>query len=247
MASVDEWLALAHRVLGLGLKFQAIYVPVRGPRSSSVHICGLSIVARSVSNLRGILTLIDVGLVTEARKLLRCSLEDFYFLEGLIREGPSLVQKMCDEDEAQRTSRGQLILERQMKVDIDIQNNLRGFLRGQKQQGKRGRSGTLEPKMVAGAGVLRDSYLLYKQLSADASHTTVTALNRHIKAGADGKVRRFVFSPMPTPEELIDTLLWTSNLALGTYVAGSQLVDNAALNAEASGLLKEYAELIKVG
>jgi hypothetical protein len=70
MASVNEWLALAHRVLGVGLKFQAIYVPVRGPRSSSVHVCGMSIVARSVSNLRGILALIDAGLVTEARKLL---------------------------------------------------------------------------------------------------------------------------------------------------------------------------------
>jgi hypothetical protein len=152
---------------------------------------------------------------------------------------------MCDDDEAQRTSRGQLILERQMRIDIDIQNNLRRFLRSQKQYGKRGRGGTLEPKTVAGAGVLRDSYLLYKQLSADASHTTITALDRHIKAGADGKVRRFVFSPMPTPQELIDTLLWTSNLMLGTYIAGSQLVGNAALNAESAGLLEEYAELIK--
>jgi hypothetical protein len=93
-----------------------------------------------------------------------------------------------------------------MKIGDAIQEQLRIYLKEGTRDRKRDRSISLDPKTVASTGPLYDTYLLYSDLSADSAHPTVTSLNRHFKPGADGNVRRFLFTPPSRSEEITDTL-----------------------------------------
>jgi hypothetical protein len=131
-----------------------------------------------------------------------------------------------------------------MKVETEIQRRLRGFLKAGKQDRRKPKGSSLNPRQVAQKGPLFDTYLLYSQLSSDSAHPTITALNRHFKPG--GRPRRFLFTPVPTDDEVVDTMTWTCCNMLGVCLALRQLLGSPALNKEAAELAEEYGRLANI-
>ncbi|HET6237287.1 MAG TPA: DUF5677 domain-containing protein [Acetobacteraceae bacterium] len=111
MTTPNIWFDFAERAAEMLAKFQTVYVPLHGPKSSKVRMTGLALAGRTLSNFRGVLLLARAGLAVEARTLTRSCLENFYFLSNLITDGESFVDKMSEHDASRRNARGQFILE----------------------------------------------------------------------------------------------------------------------------------------
>jgi hypothetical protein len=56
------------------------------------------LLARTVSNIKGAVLLLDAHRIVEARTITRCCLENLYWTVGLAEEGESFARKMRDDD-----------------------------------------------------------------------------------------------------------------------------------------------------
>ena len=79
-----------------------------------------------------------------------------------------------------------------------------------RQPRKRPRKGkSLDPKKVAARGLLFKSYVYYAELSADAAHPTLDALQRYLGRvqGGDKPIRTIDINPLVSPKERRLTLM----------------------------------------
>jgi Family of unknown function (DUF5677) len=180
----------------------------------------LTLLARTVSNLKGTMILLDATRIVEARTIARCCLENLYWTVGLAEQGDAFVRQMRDDEFGHRKATGQAIFASETELDRGVEDRLRAFMRDlNKTQLK-----TLSPKVVA---AIRDgfdrTYLFYSQLSSDSAHPSVTALNRYVvsdhQTGAG-----FDVEPLVRAEEVVETFEYLSMACVGVCVAVNQII-----------------------
>ena len=180
------------------------------------------LMSRTLGNFRGVFALIGSGLVVEARILVRCCFENVFWLAGLQAQGDKFVRKMLRDEMRSRQARGEMVLGDKLQLSEDVEKRLREQLRAINK--RRPDAKSLNPKDVALSGLLRNGYLIYSQLSADAAHPTMTSLNRHVgRHEKDGEALIQV-EPTPTDEEVTLTRGWACNAMLGTCVAVNEIL-----------------------
>lgn len=169
----QEWLAYAERCYQAGRKiFQNVSTLQSNMLSDDPRVIGTLVLIRTLSNFQGVVKLAQSQMVVEARILTRCCFENLFTVVRLQDEGAKFVDQMNNDREAARKAQG----ERLLRYAIDDDPELRAFLRGLgKSKGK-----LLNPKNVA-AGPLEHGYAYYAQLSADAGHPGLDALDRYMK------------------------------------------------------------------
>lgn len=77
---------------------------------------------------------------------------------------------------------------------------------------------------MALGGVLRDGYLIYAQLSADAAHPSLESLNRHITRLPNNEGIIDVV-PASKDVEITQTRDWACNAMLGICVGVNQMLE----------------------
>jgi hypothetical protein len=103
MALVEEWKALAADVRDMALRiFETANVPVTMKGFADEKVLALTLLARTVSNMKGTLLLLDAKRIVEARTIARSCLENFYWMIGLADEGEAFVRKMRDDEMSHR-------------------------------------------------------------------------------------------------------------------------------------------------
>jgi len=183
-------------------------VTVTEKRFAEPKVLAIMLMSRTLSNFRGVFTLIENGLVVEARILVRCCFENTFWMAGLHSQGDKFVTKMLHDEMRSRRVRGEMVLSKKPQLLEDVEKRLREQLRAINKKWPDANS--LNPKDVALSGLLRDGYLVYSQLSADAAHPTVTSLHRHVgHCDTDGEALIEVV-PAPKNEEVIMALLQSS-------------------------------------
>jgi hypothetical protein len=102
---------------------------------------------------------------------------------------------------------------------------------------------SLNPKDVALSGLLRDGYLIYSQLSADAAHPTVTSLHRHVgHCEKDGEGLIDVV-PAPKEEEVTMTWDWACNAMLGACVGVNEILGGTLAGQKLGQIADRYQVL----
>ena len=102
---------------------------------------------------------------------------------------------------------------------------------------------SLNPKNVALSGLLRDGYLIYSQLSADAAHPTVTPLHRHFgHCEKDGEARIDVV-PAPKEEEVTMTWDWACNAMPGACVSVNEILGGTLAGQKLGQIADRYQVL----
>jgi hypothetical protein len=249
-----KWIALAHAMSQLGYDIiggASDFTKGPGTKGSALQkVTAIMLLSRTLSNLKGIITLLDKGLVVEARILARCCFENAFWIAGLLTQGDEFVEQMRQDDVRSSRSRSELLLTTyRERIPEEIEIQLRKQLRSIKEQWPQPKS--LSPKDVAWSGLLRDGYHIYSQLSADAAHPSLTALRRHYDP--DGPVQHDEIGktvivgidvvPAPDEEEVTTTWEWACHAVLGACAGVNEILGGTPAGEQLEEITARYQAL----
>jgi hypothetical protein len=214
-------------------------------RFADPKVLAIMLTSRSLAHFKGVFTLIEAGLVVEARILVRCCFENGFWMASLIERGDKFVKEMLQDEMRSRRVRGELVLSKKPQLAEAVERRLREQLRLIKMHWEKAKS--LSPKDVSLRSVLNDGYLIYLQLSADATHPTVTSLSRHIGRANKLGEELIEVAPPAKDSEVIQTWDWACNALLGIAVAINQLLGGTPAGQTLGAVADRYQALAKRG
>jgi len=243
MIDIPGWTALAESLRRTGLDiFRTANVPISDKVFADEKVLALALLARTLSNLKGTLSLLREKRIVEARTITRCCYENLYWVVGLIEEGEAFARRMMHDETSHRRQRGQLIFEAGVALDAEVEDRLRTWLRNANT--RLADAKTLNPKRVASLG--RDvskTYIFYCQLSADSAHPSVTALNRYVIPHMVDEVGGIDVEPIVIDKEIEETLELLCQAVLGVCVGVNQMLGGTQGGESLNGLADTYVAI----
>jgi metal-responsive CopG/Arc/MetJ family transcriptional regulator len=240
---VDEWRTLALDVINAGLGiFAAAEVQKTERGYADEKVIALTLLARTMSNAKGAILLLDAKRIVEARTITRCMFENFYWIIGLAEERDAFVRKMRDDEMSHRRAQGQNIFAADIALEAEVGARLRDYLRRNKRQFDKNTS--LSPKQVA--QVRRDfakTYIFYGQLSSDSGHPSMTALHRYIVPETNPEGGGIDVEPVVSDRELAETCEYLCMAAIGVCIAANQIVGGTPGGTALNSIADRYADL----
>lgn len=240
---VAAWTALAERLGTAGMEiFRTAAVAITAKGYSDEKVLALTLLVRSVSNLKGVLVLLRARRIVEARTITRCCLENLYWTVALSEQGEKFVRQMLDDEGNHRKARGQFIFQSELELDAAIEGRLREW---QKDANKRfAGAKSLSPKDVASVRAdLAKTYAFYSQLSSDAAHPSVDALNRYVVPHTEDEVGGIDVEPGVKDAEIAETLEYLCMAFMGVCVGVNQMLDGTPGGNALPALADEYVAL----
>ena len=180
------------------------------------------ILARTLSNLMAVRHLIHGKHIVEARTIARCCYENSFWMQGLAADGDAFVHEMRRDEAASFQSRMESIFATVGRLDDPEKGKgLRERLRANKKLNPK----PLSVKEASARGPLVKGYTTFSQLSADAVHTSLSALMRYLMKTAedDHLIYTVEAVPAPRPGEAVKTLEWACGAAIGVIVGVNQI------------------------
>jgi hypothetical protein len=130
----------------------------------------------------------------------RCCRENSYWIAGLVAEGEKFTREMLHDEIGHRQIRGQRLFASGLPLGDKVEERLRAWLKNSSKRFKNAK--TLTPKTVALKTAIGKSYIFYEQLSSDAAHPSLDALNRHVIPHTPNEVGGIDVEPAPRDEEI---------------------------------------------
>ena len=217
-----EWLDLTKSLVRCGY---LILASADMSGEQRVKLVCASLLARSLSNIRGAIVLVEAGRLVEARTLVRCCFENEFWLAALAAKGRAFVEEMMHDEIRARQSSGQFMFEdAQTRESLapEVEEKVRKWLGQSKKEWPQ--AATLNPQEVAKRTEVGGAYNFYRQLSGDAAHPSLTSLNRYVEEER-GEVVGINADPLASGAELADTLSLGCVALLGACVGASQIFD----------------------
>jgi hypothetical protein len=235
------WLKFTEKVLQIGYAlFNDRQLPITGKGASDPSVLVITLLARSISNLRGVVLLVREGLVVEARTLVRCIFENLFRVGGLVTEGDAFVKEMFQDELTSRKLSGKIVLDRPME-DKEFEDRLRSHI--EQMNEKYPRTKFLTPRQASEKSPLKVAYLWYSQLSSDAAHPSMSALRRHI-VGVDNDILRGIdVAPKANQEELANTVDLACHAFISVLVGVNQMLPGISANDSINEVFAEYQVL----
>ena len=242
----DRWTNLATNLLNQGYDIAGAAGPAilrNDAQQGDIRLMATTLIARSLSHMRGVLILLREKRLVEARTLARSILENQFWLAGFSEEPERFRKLMIDGDKNRRGASGQALFETGELSD-EVGEQVRNWMRENKDWNK---LKSVAPKEVAKNARQSDAYVFYSYLSSD-SHPTVAALDRYVTS-VNGVVTGLDLDPKPTDEEIVDTLGLACYGLVIVLVAGCKILRSPGatsvdeLAQEYLGLMKEQGDL----
>ncbi len=197
---------------------------------------------RSLSNYQGAILMAERGMVVEARMLVRSCFENAFCLGTLLKEGDAFLDTMVQDENASRKSKAKWILKDPSRLDfsgVGATEKLRSTLN--EMENKLGRLSFFDYEDLSKRSGLGDAYLFYKVLSGDASHASVSALDRYlIRQG--NTLNGIKWGPADA-NEVKDALNIACHAAIAFGVATTQILGDDARNRELAAHASVYSQL----
>jgi hypothetical protein len=246
MNEIVEWTTLARDLLQTGHDiFATADVPATEKGYRDEKYLALTLLARTMSNLRGALLLLDNRRVIEGRIITRCCLENSYWVAVLVAEGEKFVREMLRDEASHRQQRGQRIFQTGAPLGDEIEKRLRSWLKANKKRFQTPKQ--LNPKGVASRTDIGRSYVFYEQLSSDACHPSLDALHRHVIPHTAHEIGGVDVDPVPDDAEIGETLEYLCMAIFGVCVGVNQLIGETPGGTRLSGLADRFTELSNRG
>lgn len=246
--SVKQWMELGDAIGQLGLDILR-GSPITTTRKgfADPRILAEMLMARTLSNFKGVIFLLNNDLVLEARILARCCYENSFWIAALVQDGDKFAAKMRRDDVRSRRSRSKGMLTKyHSEFPDDIKETLRNQIRRMNREQLLPKS--LNPQNIAQSGPLSRRYEVYSQLSADAGHPSLTSLlpryatkameNGQIVLGAD-------LFPSPKGEEILQTWGWACDAVLLACAGVNEILGGTPAGHRLEAVLNQY-EALKV-
>jgi len=224
-------LRIRRSTLTISLRFREIHI-IAGAKveigqewARNPKVIALTLLSRSLGNLKGAVSMVHQNLVVEARALTRCACENLICLGGLAVRGTEFVNDLVLDEAASRKRKGKLLLEDAESQNLgDVMEKLRGYLAALEQKHPKVKG--LNMRQTAEASPLRQAYVWFVMLSGDATHVSATSLNRYLIREREGDTMylRVDVAPEPRVEEMYDTVEILCAMLLGVCVAANDVL-----------------------
>jgi hypothetical protein len=242
MSIVPAWIGLSDKLGAAALDiFNTANVPVTVKGFADEKILALTLLARTWSNHRSAMLLLRERHIVEARTITRCCYENLYWIAGLAEEREVFVRKMRDDEMSHRKQRGQFMFGNGITLEAEVEDRLRTWLRTTNRSFASAKM--LQPKEVARLSNIGRSYIFYSQLSSDAGHPSVTALNRYVVPHTADEIGGIDVNPIVKDEEIEETLELLCQAIIGVCIGVNQILDGTEGGAKLNSLADEYVAL----
>ncbi|WP_168075281.1 DUF5677 domain-containing protein [Caulobacter sp. SSI4214] len=181
---------------------------------------------RTLSNFQGAILMAERGAVVEARTLARTCLETVFALGAAVKMDQTFVHKMIANDMGSRRTKAYWLLERSNQDEFlapESQAELRGFL--DKLQSENTPTGGFPAEDMARRGGLHDLYIFFRQLSSDAAHPMLDALNRYVDDRQGGVGADIMWGPDCSSAEIGPTIELACCFLLAGTVAFKEIAN----------------------
>jgi hypothetical protein len=239
--SLGQWSALADKLLRLGYEIGGAAGPElqrNDDQRGDIRLTAVSLIARSLSNMRGTLILTRATRAVEARVLARCILENQFWLAGFADDPDKFRGQLVGHEMKKKVSSGQTLFETGEMPDA-VELKLREFIRENKAFRK---GATVSPKQLAKDANVGDAYAFYDYLSVDA-HPTVTTLSRYVVVKKGATITGLDLDPAPREGELADTVSLACYALLGALLSAGKIL-NSPLSENVDAIAREYMEMM---
>jgi Family of unknown function (DUF5677) len=216
-----SWLDFAKRLrpVGMGI-FSVSPIKITEQTAADIRILGLMLLARTLSNLKAAIVLVEGGFIVEAKVIARCCFENSYWVGALLKEGDKFRSSMVQHEMKHKRMRAQTIFSATGGLKSDIGDKLRQWMRDHKEYED---SPTLDPKAVCERAENK-SYMFYQHLSWDA-HPSIETLNRYYDPpNADGAPGIDV-DPRVRDAEVIEMLNLLGLAVIGVFLGVAELLE----------------------
>jgi hypothetical protein len=213
-------------------------VPFTTQSFSEPGFIALTLLSRTLSNLKGAMVLLDNDRIVEARTIARCCVENYFWIGGLVFQGDEFVKRMRHNELSQRQATHQVIFQHGLLDEgEELEGRVRTFMRDLNNKNNF-KSKTLNAKGVAAtAEGLNRYYIIYSMLSSDAAHPSILALTRYVASDQPGG-SHFQPEPRVRPEEVEDTYYCLSLACVGVCIGTNELLGGN----KGAQMLKQLAE-----
>jgi hypothetical protein len=211
-----------------------------GDGKTELQIAALTLLARTLSNLKAVMLLLHEKQIVEARAIVRCCYENSLWAHGLLKGGQKFKNEMMGHEMKHKRITIQTVLSSRAELEEDNEEKLKQWMRDTKDWEA---SGTITPKGVAKM-TADESYLFYQYLSLDA-HPTVHTLSRYFDE-TDGDAGAIVVEPEVQLSEETETLFLVCLPVLGVLLHSSQLLGHKETPQELLRISQEYMRLSKL-
>jgi hypothetical protein len=240
MDEIADWRALSGDILLTGRNiFATADVRVTGKGYGDETYLGLTLLARTMSNFRGALLLLDNRRVIEARIITRSCLENSFWVARLVNEGAKFARAMLHDTVSHKQRAGQRIMASGAPLGDEVEQRLRKWLKGQSKDFQNPKQ--LSPKEVADKSTIGRAYIFYEQLSSDSCHPSLDALHRHVIPHTAEEVGGI--DPIPSEDELGETFEYLCMAVMGVCVGVNELLGGTLGGAALNGLAERYSLL----
>ncbi len=245
----EAWLAFASKLYELGKRlYDEADFTESELGSADPKVIALTLLCRSMSNVEGAIAMIERGLIVEARTLSRCCYENLIWIDGLAAKGVEFVNQIVGNEYAYKKMRGKVILEWSSQRDAkpEFEGKLIAYMTELKE--KHPNAKPISFKAAAAIGVLKDSYVVYSQLSSDAAHPSAESLSRYLtRTQVTDTETTLNVNALPSPEEgeILETLELICDALLGVCVGAAQIIGGLPSGKELAPLLEELVALRK--
>lgn len=161
---------------------------------------------------------------------------------ALAKEGKGFLDKMAADERFSQASRGQVVLEGPFgreRMGEDAKSQMKAFLR--KIGGER--KAPLKPREVIKKYDVRDAYIFYQELSADAAHPSLNALNRHVISGPNEEIKGLILMPPVHVKQVLETSFYAAMALLGVGIAADTIFGGTSSCQKLEALYAEYHAL----
>lgn len=204
-------------------------------------VVALTLLSRSLGNLKGAVGMVRQNLVVEARSLTRLACENLICAGALAARGTAFVNDLVLDEGASSKRKGKLLLEHAENEKLkDVTDKLRGYLA--ELEKKHPKVKALNMRQQAEASAVRQAYVWYAMLSNDALHVSATSLNRHLIREREGDTMylRVDVAPEPCPEETYDTVEILCAVLLGVCVATNEILGGTPVGVVLRSMADEF-------
>jgi hypothetical protein len=218
-----EWLDFAKRLypVGMGI-FGSTTLKITEEGSADIRILALMLLARTVSNLKAALALVEGGFIVEAKTIARCCFENSYWVGALVKEGNKFRTSMVQHEMKHKRMRAQTLFSTTTKTgefQPQIKDKLRQWMRDHKEYED---SPMLDPKAVCERAE-NESYMFYQHLSWDA-HPSIESLNRYYEPPDANGAPGIDVSPVVRDAEVIEMLNLMCLAVIGVFLGAGELL-----------------------
>lgn len=163
---------------------------------------------RAVSSFQGTVLMAERGAVVEARTLARSCLETVFALVAAVKMDETFIDRMVRNEMGSKSKGANWLLNRANNTDFlppEAEAQLQGFIDRLKAENEP--TGAFATEEMARRAGLDGLYIFFRQLSSDAAHPMLEALNRYIDNGQGGVGPNIVWGPKCGAGEIADTVV----------------------------------------